>query len=139
MAEKSSTDSDDDGGKRLGLVGLAVGALTVLAFVAMFVVMVAGSDFDAKAGGVTLSAQETAGRKVFTANCSNCHVLAAANSPGMIGPNLDELKPPKALVLDAIEKGRARGNNLMPAQLVTGEDAEDVAAFIEAVAGKKVE
>ena len=35
---------------------------------------------------------------------------------------------PKALVLDAIEKGRAAGNGNMPAELVEGEDAEDVAA-----------
>ena len=39
-------------------------------------------------------------------------------------------RPPKALVLDAIQNGRSRGNGQMAAELVTGEDAEDVAKFV---------
>ena len=134
MADQHTSDADD--GSRLGLVGLVVGLITLLAFVGMFAVMVLGSDFDAKAGDVDLNAQETAGRKVFVANCSSCHVLAAANSPGMIGPNLDELKPPQPLVLDAIDKGRARGNGAMAPDLVSGEEARDVADFVAAAVGQ---
>ncbi|MEA2255541.1 MAG: hypothetical protein QOG35_1586, partial [Solirubrobacteraceae bacterium] len=51
--------------------------------------------------------------------------------------NLDNLHPPRALVLDAIEQGRARGQGQMPAGLVDGQDAKDVAAFVVAVAGMK--
>ena len=43
-----------------------------------------------------------------------------------VGPNLDNLRPPEKLVLDAIHNGRARGNGQMAADLVEGEDAEDV-------------
>ena len=38
-------------------------------------------------------------------------------------------------MLDAIAKGRARGQGQMPALLLTGKEAKDVASFIEAVAG----
>ena len=63
-------------------------------------------------------------------------VLAATSAVAQVGPNLDGLRPPKGLVLDAIEKGRARGQGQMPAKLLTGEDAEHVADFIERVAGR---
>ena len=45
------------------------------------------------------------------------------------------LHPPKGLILDAIAKGRARGQGQMPAGLVDGQDAQDVAAYVAAVAG----
>ena len=44
--------------------------------------------------------------------------------------------PPKALVLDAIENGRASGNGQMAADLVEGEDAEAVAEFVAVVGGQ---
>ena len=53
-----------------------------------------------------------------------------------MGPNLDVLTPPKVLILDAIAKGRARGNGQMPAQLLTGRDAVEVATFVAQVAGR---
>jgi mono/diheme cytochrome c family protein len=87
-------------------------------------------------GGVELTAAQTAGRKVFAQNCSTCHTLGGANASGKVGPNLDELRPPKGLVLNAIEQGRARGQGQMPAGLVTGKDAQNVAAFVAAVAGR---
>jgi len=37
---------------------------------------------------------------------------------------------------DAIQTGRMRGNGTMPAGIVSGKDAQDVAAFVGAVAGK---
>jgi mono/diheme cytochrome c family protein len=46
------------------------------------------------------------------------------------------LHPPKGLVLDAIANGRARGSGQMPKGLVDGEDAQDVAAYVVAVAGR---
>ena len=61
-----------------------------------------------------------------------CHTLEAANAVAQVGPNLDTLRPTKALVLDAIENGRARGNGAMARNLVIGEDAEDVAEFVAA-------
>jgi mono/diheme cytochrome c family protein len=87
-------------------------------------------------GGVDLTASAERGRNLFAGNCSTCHTLRAANAVGRVGPNLDQLRPPKALVLNAIAKGRAQGRGQMPAQVVTGQDAEDVAKFVTAVAGR---
>jgi mono/diheme cytochrome c family protein len=86
-------------------------------------------------GGVDLSSAQVNGRKLFAKNCATCHTLRAVNAVGKVGPNLDQLRPPAALVLNAVNTGRARGNGQMPADLVTGQDAKDVAAFVGAVAG----
>lgn len=85
--------------------------------------------------GVDLNASATNGRQLFAENCSTCHTLAASNAVGKVGPNLDNLQPRMGFVLDAIEKGRARGAGQMPAQLLHGQDAKDVAAYVAAVAG----
>jgi mono/diheme cytochrome c family protein len=91
-------------------------------------------------GGVTLrktrEGDEIRGRMLFAAKCATCHTLAAAHAVGKVGPNLDLLRPPYSLVLDAIVNGRARGNGQMPALLYDGQDARDVAAFVAAVAGQ---
>jgi mono/diheme cytochrome c family protein len=86
-------------------------------------------------GGVDLSSGQVNGRKLFAKNCATCHTLRAVNAVGKVGPNLDQLRPPPPLVLNAINTGRARGNGQMPADLVTGQDAKDVASFVGAVAG----
>jgi mono/diheme cytochrome c family protein len=87
-------------------------------------------------GGVKLNAAQRNGRELFAQNCSQCHTLRAVNAVGKVGPNLDQLRPPKELVLNAIEQGRARGNGQMPAGLLAGQDAKDVADFVAAVAGR---
>ncbi len=94
-------------------------------------------------GGVHLNAGEQKGRELFEHTCGVCHTLAATKSIGQIGPNLDirvgdDISTPagrKALVLNAIEEGRARGLGQMPALLYQGKEAEDVASFVAAVAG----
>jgi mono/diheme cytochrome c family protein len=100
-------------------------------------VLAANGDNDSHArGGVTLTADQTTGRHLFAANCGTCHTLKAAATSGRVGPNLDEKHPSKALVLNAIEIGRAQGQGQMPAELLVGKEAEDVASFVEAVAGR---
>jgi mono/diheme cytochrome c family protein len=79
------------------------------------------------------------GRELFGERCKNCHSLAAAKATAKVGPNLDDLRPPKALVLDAIRNGRARGNGNMAADLVLGEDAEAVAQFVAVAVGQPAE
>lgn len=94
-------------------------------------------------GGVHLNAGEQMGRELFAKSCAVCHTLAATKSVGVIGPNLDvrvgaDISTPagrKALVLNAIQEGRARGLGQMPALLYQGKEAEDVANFVAAVAG----
>jgi uncharacterized cupredoxin-like copper-binding protein len=91
-----------------------------------------------------------AGKTQFVARCGACHVLERAGTTGVTGPNLDEafqnarssgfgestfkgvvqrqiLQPAKSSQVDP-----ATGKELMamPAKLVTGEDAEDVAAYV---------
>jgi mono/diheme cytochrome c family protein len=86
--------------------------------------------------GIRLNAAETRGRSLFALKCATCHTLKAAKAVATVGPNLDILRPPAALVLDAIANGRARGMGQMPALLYEGRDASDVAAFVAAVAGR---
>jgi mono/diheme cytochrome c family protein len=86
-----------------------------------------------------LTEAEQHGRELFGDRCANCHTLEAANAVAQVGPNLDELRPPKALVLDAIENGRARGNGQMAADLYEGQDADDVASFVAKAVGQEGE
>jgi mono/diheme cytochrome c family protein len=94
-------------------------------------------------GGLHLNADQQEGRELFSRTCGVCHTLAATNSIGRIGPNLDDLvsksgethKQREGFVLAAINSGFARGNGQMPAQLFQGKEAEDVADFVAAVAG----
>ena len=94
-------------------------------------------------GGLHLTAEQQKGRELFAHTCAVCHTLAATKSVGRIGPNLDvrvgdEISTPagrKALVVNAIAEGRARGLGQMPALLYQGKEAEEVASFVAAVAG----
>ena len=106
-------------------------------------------------GKVSASTDQQNGKRLFQEKCAGCHSLAAVGSSSPIGPNLD----------DAFAQARADGfkesaianivhdqirfagqystaqNNPnyltanMPTNLVTGQDAEDVAAFVAANAG----
>jgi cbb3-type cytochrome c oxidase subunit III len=95
------------------------------------------------------------GRKLFSAKCGGCHELAAAGTPSGVGPNLDfafaqaraegyketaireivheQIKYPGQF--DTGNKSDELVTN-MPPNLVRGQDAEDVAAFVAANAGK---
>jgi mono/diheme cytochrome c family protein len=115
------------------LVGIAIVALGVLI---PALVVAAGRSNDKAPGGVKLTAADESGREVFAQRCATCHTLRAANAVGKVGPNLDQLRPPKALILNAIQEGRARGQGQMPALLVTGSEARDVANYVAEVAGR---
>src|SRR5690242_20753962 len=128
------------GTRRAWGIGLAV-VIVALGLALPALVLVNNGDNHAKhgAGGVELTSAETNGRTLFARNCATCHTLAGSNAVGRVGPNLDELnggnlKP--AFVLDAIAKGRARGAGQMPAGLLVGEDAKDVAEYVATVAGR---
>jgi mono/diheme cytochrome c family protein len=89
-----------------------------------------------EAGVKNLTEVQQRGRELFAQRCKNCHTLAAANATARVGPNLDGLRPPKALVLDAIKNGRANGNGQMAAGLYTGKDADDVASYVAKAVGQ---
>jgi mono/diheme cytochrome c family protein len=106
------------------------------------------SNASAKVGTSELTQAERRGRILFGQHCGVCHTLAAANAIGKVGPDLDQLKPPKSLVLNTILNGCVqnppKGSNqsclgfgTMPQAVVQGKDAEDVAAFVAKVAGNE--
>jgi mono/diheme cytochrome c family protein len=129
------------GGARRGRrgLGLAIGGVFIV-FGALIPVAVGVSNSTTQAesalGGVQLSAELQEGRALFADNCATCHSLDDSASVGRVGPDMDVLRPQAELTLDAILQGRARGMGNMPALLVEGEEAEQVAQYVEAVAGR---
>src|ERR1700722_14801488 len=118
--------------------------------VAIPTVLLVGNHANASSqvGGIRLTAAQKTGRELFGEHCGVCHTLAAANAVGKVGPNLDTLQPPASLVLHTIEFGCLQnppanspqaclGYGTMPAAIVVGEDAQDIAAFVARVAGKE--
>jgi mono/diheme cytochrome c family protein len=85
-----------------------------------------------------------AGKQAFIEKCGACHSLARAGGGGTQGPNLDEAF--EQARLDGMNEETVEGivqrqiayprrNSIMPADLVTGELARDVAAYVGAAAG----
>jgi mono/diheme cytochrome c family protein len=84
------------------------------------------------------------GKQLFVQKCGSCHVLAAAETKGVTGPNLDNA------FKQSLESGIKRGTiesvvrkqieipmgNVMPADLVTGEQADAVAAYVAGAVGE---
>ena len=74
------------------------------------------------------------GASLFSQNCASCHTLAAAHAKGTVGPNLDQLKPSKAVVVRQVTNGGggmpAFGGRLSPAQI------NAVATYVTGSAGK---
>ena len=126
-------------------VTLAVAVLVAFGLAVPAIVLAFNGEHKASVavGGVRLNDNEQKGRELFSRSCAVCHTLAATKSVGQIGPNLDvrvgaqisTASGRKALVLNAIEEGRARGLGQMPALLYQGKEARDVAEFVAAVAG----
>lgn len=106
--------------------------------VAAYVAAVAGQPAAAPPAAATTAAGSDAGadgKSVFaTAGCGGCHTLADAGASGTVGPNLDEAKPAKELVLDRVTNGKGA----MPpfkGQL-TDAQIDAVAEYVGSVAGK---
>jgi cytochrome c2 len=90
------------------------------------------------------------GRALFTDKCGTCHALAEAATTADIGPDLDaafvnaRAEGMDADTIEGIVEAQIANpreadpeatNVYMPADLVTGQDAEDVAAYVADVAG----
>ncbi len=103
----------------------------------------------AQVGGLKLTANEKVGRELFGVHCAVCHTLAAANAVGKTGPNLDTLKPSESLILHTLANGCLQdppspsspqtclGYGTMPADIVEGVQAQQVASFVARVAGQE--
>lgn len=74
-------------------------------------------------------------KNIFGAYCGICHTLAAVGSVGLVGPDLDQLRPTRAEVLRAIREG-GRGTGQMPPGILHGKPAERVARYVASVAGR---
>jgi mono/diheme cytochrome c family protein len=87
-----------------------------------------------------LTPAQVHGRELFVQNCGSCHTLDAAGTVGNVGPNLGDIAINEQDILAAIRrgggthsKGQGTGpSGTMPRNLVTGKDAQDVAAFVAA-------
>jgi plastocyanin len=100
------------------------------------------------------------GKQLFVQECGACHTLERAGTTGTSGPNLDAafaqsrvdglgestfegmvytqiLHPNRNPQLDPEEPGNVGGS--MPAELVKGQDARDVAAYVAYAAAKEGE
>lgn len=89
------------------------------------------------------------GAIVFAQRCGGCHTIAAAGTTGSKptfevnskdrtnGPNFDQRKETYASAITAIRQGGFSGA-IMPGNIVTGEDAENVAIFLDKYSGSDV-
>jgi cbb3-type cytochrome c oxidase subunit III len=98
------------------------------------------------------SGDASSGRELFKANCAQCHTLADAGTKGVIGPNLDDAfrqsradglgdRTIQSVVRDQIAypvENPTTGTPGMPADIVTGEDADSVAFYVASVAALPV-
>ena len=101
-------------------------------------------------GEITVDESDQAahrGAELFHERCSGCHTFTKANSYGSKaegqlqggertnGPNFDVRHVAKEDALFAIRNGGFSGA-IMPANVVTGRQAEEVAEFIDKYSGK---
>lgn len=146
---RASVQSQTHGARR------AAGVLFAIIYVgfgiALPLVLLIGNHTNANSqvGGYKLTPAEKSGRELFGQHCAVCHTLAAANAVGKVGPNLDTIKPSESLVLHTITYGclqnppsstaptNCLGAGNMPALIIAGQQADDVAKFVARVAGRE--
>ena len=100
-------------------------------------------DGSEEAGPIAVESWDEDGKELFATNCGACHTLAAAGTDGIVGPSLDDLlaaggtatfEGSYSRALNAVTCGF--GNGRMPAGILQGENAQEVAAFVGAYAGQ---
>ena len=85
------------------------------------------------------------GKVMFQKSCGSCHTLSHANTTGTTGPNLDDAFRQDRV--DGLKSTSIEGlvdywirypdsQGVMPASLLKGQDAQDVAAYVAAVAAR---
>lgn len=116
------------------------------AFAALASTAVAALGVAGCAGGVKGNRADLVnGKQLFVKACGSCHTLARASTQGTVGPNLDAAFDQSlhagfrrsvipGVVRQQILYPNATGK--MPGKLVTGQDAVDVAAYVEYAAAR---
>jgi mono/diheme cytochrome c family protein len=97
---------------------------------------------------VAKSSSYYTGAVLFRDHCSGCHSLSAVGAVGSAtsianrvktnGPNFDIRKEQPEQVLYAIRNGGFSGA-IMPQNIVVGEDAQAIAAFLAAYSGRQAQ
>jgi cytochrome c5 len=140
-----------DPGRRGSSITISMFVVTAVIFgIGLPLLMLTGNHHNANAqvGGIKLTDAQKSGRELFGEHCGVCHTLAGANAVGKVGPNLDVLKPAQSTVLNTINNGclpnppkgsnqGCLGQGVMPAAVVQGQDAQNVASFVAKVAGNE--
>ena len=117
----------------------SLGRISTLMAVALVAVSLGGCAIKHPTGNLVT------GKKLFATNCASCHTLSHANSTGTVGPNLDDAFRQDRI--DGVKSTSIEGlvsywiaypntQGVMPAGLVKGQHAQDVAAYVAAVAAK---
>jgi mono/diheme cytochrome c family protein len=82
------------------------------------------------------------GKALFIKDCAACHTLADAGTQGTLGPNLDDAFSSDkqqgfslSTIRDVVRGQISIPDAPMPANLVTGTDAVDVAAYVAECSG----
>jgi mono/diheme cytochrome c family protein len=116
-------------------------SLLVLAALGALVVVASGCG--------TTTADEARGRALFAQKCGVCHTLAQAGTTAQVGPNLDDAfaaareageggKTIEGVVKAQVENPRPSNGDAaisMPADIVSGQDLDDIAAYVGTWAG----
>jgi mono/diheme cytochrome c family protein len=128
---------------------VAIPLLYIGAGIAIPAIVLAGHDAKEGNQGALANTVPTGqlkeGKHLFQSTCSTCHTLKAVNAQGVTGPNLDQLgldtgtpdarKKSEARIAGAIKLG-GTGQRRMPANLLQGEQAQAVAAYVTDVSGR---
>jgi cytochrome c2 len=115
----------------------------LLALAAVAALLVAAS------GCGTTTADVARGRTLFKEKCGVCHTLAEAGTTAQIGPNLDDAfasaresgeggQTFEGIVRAQVENPRPDNGDpavSMPADIASGQDLDDIAAYVGMVAG----
>jgi mono/diheme cytochrome c family protein len=115
----------------------------------LLVLAALGAMIVAASGCGTTSADTTRGRTLFVQKCGVCHTLAQAGTTAQIGPNLDSAFASaraigensdtiEGIVKAQVEFPRPENGDpavSMPADIVTGQELDDVAAYVGSIAG----
>lgn len=126
---------------------ISFGALALL-FVVVIPLWAFTKDGSVGSSPEKVASSDEDAKNLFQTNCGSCHTLARAGADGIVGPNLDErlagaagpaiddtgVQNSQTRVMNAIENGF--GGGAMPAGILQGADAENVANFVARVAGR---
>jgi mono/diheme cytochrome c family protein len=145
---RATFQSQSYGARRAATIGFTI--LYVGFGIALPAVFLTGNhaNADSQYAGMKLTPAQKRGQMLFGDHCAVCHTLAAANAAGKVGPDLDMIRPSETLVLHTIQNGclqspsksetseNCLGQGTMPAGILAGVQAKEVAQFVAAVAGK---